>query len=179
MLNLQLARKYSRAIFEIARDEGKLKEYGDELSNITHVFITEPELSLFMTNPQVETTAKKTVIEKAFKGELSTDVYNFIQLLTDKHRMELIPAIDDQYHALANDALGIFIADVTTALPLTADEAGKIKKKLEGVTGHEVQIRAHEDRDILGGVIVQVGDRRIDGSLRGSLRALRSELMAK
>ena len=117
MLNLQLARKYSRAIFEIAQEEDKLVEYGKELADVRAGLDSVPEAAAFLSNPQVETKAKKELLAKMFAGELSANVSNFLMLLVDKRRIALLAAIEDEYRGLSNEARGILIADVTTAEP--------------------------------------------------------------
>lgn len=178
MLNLQLARKYSRAIFEIAQEEDKLVEYGKELADVRDGIGSVPAAAAFLSNPQVETKAKKELIQKLFEGELSANVYNFLMLLVDKRRIGLLDAIEEIYRTLSYEARGILIADVTTAVPAGKAQQAAIKAKLAQVTGKKVELRLHEDKSILGGVVVKIGDRRIDGSVAGRLETLRKELLA-
>ncbi len=178
MLNLQLARKYSTAIFEIAQEEDKLVEYGKELAEVRSALATVPAASSFLSNPQVEAKAKKELIQKLFEGELSANVYNFLMLLIDKRRIALLDAIEESYRELSYEARGILIADVTTAAPVEEAQASSIKTKLEKITGKQVELRLHEDKDIIGGVVVKIGDRRIDGSVAGRLETLKKELLA-
>ena len=178
MLNLQLAKKYSRAIFEIAADEKKLKEYGEELTGVTRAVFDEPILRGFATNPQVPPEAKKSLFKKIFSGELSSDIENFIMLLIDKHRMDLLEVIDAQYQDFSNEAQGIVVADITTAHPLTGELEKLLAEKLEKATGRSVKLRKHLDAAIIGGAIAQIGDKRIDGSVQGRLAALRAEILA-
>ena len=174
MLNLQLARKYSRAIFELAQDEGKLVPYGEELAGVYKDLESVPGIWGYFSNPELQRSDKKALIKKLFEGELSEDVYHFLLLLVDKRRMSLFPAIVSQYEELSNEARHIVVADVTTARPLSKTQ----KDKLEVVTGKTVKVRLHEDPKIIGGVIVRIGDKRIDGSVTGKLSALAGELMA-
>lgn len=178
MLNLQLARKYSRAIFEIAQEEDKLVEYGKELADVRAGLDSVPEASAFLSNPQVETKAKKELLAKMFAGELSANVSNFLMLLVDKRRIALLAAIEDEYRGLSNEARGILIADVTTAEPAGEAQQQAIRAKIAQVTGKKVELRLHEDKDIIGGVVVKIGDRRIDGSVAGRLETLKKELLA-
>lgn len=178
MLNLQLARKYSRAIFEIAQEENKLVEYGRELADARNGIDSVPAAVAFLSNPQVDTKAKKELLQKLFEGELSANVYNFLMLLIDKRRIGLLDAIEDIYRELSNEARGILIADVTTAEPADEAQQAAIKAKLAQVTGKQVELRLHEDKSILGGVVVKIGDRRIDGSVVGRLETLKKELLA-
>lgn len=178
MLNLQLAKKYSKAIFEIAQDEHKLEEYGKELSDVSSVVFAQPDLRGFVTNPQIQPKAKKEIFTKLFAGELSPDVFNFMMLLIDKRRIALLEAIEADYERLSNKARGIVIADVITARPMSEAQSDKLKAKLETVTGKSVRVRPHIDESILGGVIVKIGDKRIDGSVTGRMQTLKAELLA-
>ena len=92
--------------------------------------------------------------------------------------MSLFPAIVSQYEELSNEARHIVVADVTTARTLSKAQKDKLEDKLEVVTGKTVKVRLHEDPKIIGGVIVRIGDKRIDGSVTGELSALAGELMA-
>ena len=178
MLNLQLARKYSRAIFELAQDEGKLVPYGEELAAVLKDMNSVPGIWGYFSNPELSRADKKALVKKMFDGELSEDVYHFLLLLVDKRRMALLPAIVEQYEAFSNEARHIVVADVTTARPLSAAQQDKLEDKLEVVTGKTVKVRLHEDPKIIGGVIVRIGDKCIDGSVTGKLSALAGELMA-
>ena len=176
MLNIQLATKYARAIFELAQEENKLDDYDNDLSLIQEEIFTIPEAVTFFKNPLVPHQAKKDLLTKAFKGEVSDNVMNFLLLLTDKSRIGIFNEIYEIFTNLKNDAQGILVADVTTAFPLTKAQESKIGMKLAAVTHKRIQIRRHEDKNILGGVIVRIGDKRIDGSAAGRLQALKSSL---
>lgn len=176
MLNIQLATKYARAIFEIARDEKKLDEYDRDLNLVREDVFTVPEAVSFFKNPLVPHKAKKDLLAKALQGEVSETVMNFLLLLTDKSRIGIFNEIYEIFTGLKNEEQGILIADVTTAFPLTKDQEKKLGLKLAEVTKKKIQIRKHEDKSILGGVIVRVGDKRIDGSAAGRLQALKSTL---
>ena len=177
MLNLQLAHKYSRAIFELAEEEGKLEKYGEELLEVKKDLEAIPEAKAFFANPQVERKAKKELVTKMYEGELSPSIYHFLLLLVDKRRFALLGVIAEQYREMANAARGIVIADVTTAQPATKAQQEKIAQKLQQVTGKKVELRLHENPALLGGVVVKIGDRRIDGSVAGRLQALQKELL--
>ena len=176
MLNIQLATKYARAIFELAQEENKLDDYDNDLSLIQEDVFTIPDAVTFFKNPLVPHQAKKDLLTKAFKGEISDNVMNFLLLLTDKNRIGIFNEIYEIFTNLKNDAQGILVADVTTAFPLTKAQESKIGMKLAAVTHKIIQIRRHEDKNILCGVIVRIGDKRIDGSAAGRLQALKSSL---
>ena len=99
-------------------------------------------------------------------------------LLVDKRRIELFDAIEDIYRSLSNEARGIVVADVTSAQELTSAQQEKIQKKLATVTGKEVTLRTHRDESLIGGVVVRIGDKRIDGSVKGRLEEMTAQLLA-
>lgn len=178
MLNIQLARKYGVAIFEIAKEESKLEEYGKELAEISKDLFSQADLKGFLTNPQVQPQAKKEILARLLQGEISDLMFKFLMLLVDKRRIVLLEAINECYQELSNKAQGIVIADVTSAFELKAELQKSLSTKLETVTGKKVQLRLHDDKSIIGGCIVKIGDKRIDGSVTGRLQALKAELMA-
>lgn len=178
MLNIQLARKYGMAIFEIAQEEKQLENYGSELNEVSRAIFSQAELKDFLTNPQIQPQDKKDVLLKLLKTEVSPLMMNFLLLLVDKRRMGLLEAVNDCYQELSNKAQGIVIADVTTAYDLKAELRERLGSRLESVTGRKVMLRIHNDRSIIGGIVVKIGDTRIDGSVTGRLQALKAELMA-
>ena len=119
-------------------------------------------------------------MQKIFaKEKISANIMNFMLLLVDKRRFVLLEAINDVYQELANKAQGIIIADVTTAFDLKPALAVKLGNKLTAVSGRKVKLRTHLNKDIIGGIIVKIGDNRIDGSVTGRLQSLKAELIAK
>lgn len=178
MLNIQLARKYGTAIFEIANEDNKLEEYGRELADVSQALFAQAELKDFLTNPQIQPEDKKQVLLRLLKDQVSSMMMHFLLLLVDKRRIVLLEAINDCYQELSNKAQGIIVADVTTAYELKAELRSRLSSKLESVTGKKIQLRTHQDQSIIGGVVVKIGDTRIDGSVIGRLQALKAELMA-
>ena len=177
MLNLQLAHKYAAAIFEIAQEEKKLDAYGRELEKVKRELFSVSGVREYFADPRIEPEAKKKLVQKAFKGELSAVVYNFLMLLVDKRRIALLDVIEDEFRSMAYKAQGIVIADVTTAMGIGDGQQKELRMKLAEVTGRKVRLRLHEDKSLIGGIVVKIGDRRIDGSVKGRLAALTRDLM--
>lgn len=176
MLNIQLATKYARAIFELAQEENKLDAYDKDLNQVQADVFSLPDAVKFFQNPLVPHQAKKDLLTKAFKGEVSAKVMNFLMLLVDKNRIGIFNEIYEIFTGLKNQEQGILVADVVMAFPLTKTQETQLTKKLATITGKKIQIRKHEDKSILGGLIVTIGDKRIDGSAAGRLRALKSTM---
>ena len=177
MLNIQLASKYATAIFEIAKEENKLDDYAKDLGKVREEIFSIPEAVKFFQNPLVPQQAKKDLLVKAVGGEVSDIVSNFLMLLVDKKRIGVFREIFDIFTSLKNKEQGILIADVTSAFPLTKKQQDALSKKLVALTERKIIIRPHKDESIIGGLILKIGDKRIDGSVAGRLNALKSSML--
>jgi F-type H+-transporting ATPase subunit delta len=177
MLNLQLAHRYSKAFFLVAKEMGKLDEFGKELKLLVKELDETPVLKKYFSSPIIPTDAKKEMAAKCFDGEISVPTMNFFRILIDKQREPLIEEIAREYEDFANKDEGIIVADVTTARGLKGDQGDKLSAKIRELTGKKVKIRPHLNPEMIGGVVLQIGDRRIDGSLTTQLEELRNELL--
>lgn len=178
MLNLQLAKKYAAAMFELAQEENKLKKYGEQLEEIRQLFASQPMLKAYMGNPQIQSAEKKELLNKVFGDDVEKSVRNFMLLLVDKHRITLIEEIVGKYQALSNEAQNIMIAHVTTAVALTKQQEKALTAKLEAITDKHIQLKTHIDKSIIGGIVVKMGDKLIDGSVTSKIKSLEKQLMA-
>ncbi|EKU71006.1 F0F1 ATP synthase subunit delta [Selenomonas sp. F0473] len=178
MLNMELARKYARAIFELACEENKLKEFGEDIAQVQRLYTDCPELKSYLGNPNFRPEDKKSLLKEIFAGGIQPHVLNFLLLLVDKRRMHVFDAISAIFVQLSNEKLGIAVADVTAAEELDETQLAELRAKLEQVTGKQISLRRHRDPSLIGGVVVRIGDRRIDGSIKGRLEAMTAELMA-
>ena len=178
MLNMELGRKYAKAIFELACEDDKLKEYGADLAKVQQLYTQCPELKAYLCNPNIQPEEKKSLLREGFEDGVQEMVLNFLLLLIDKRRMMVFEAISAIFVQLSNEKLGIAVADVTTVEPLSETQKAELMEKLGRVTGKEVSLREHRDPSLIGGVVVRIGDRRIDGSVKGRLAAMTAQLMA-
>ena len=178
MLNMELARKYARAIFELACEDHALKEYGADLAKVQKLYTECPELKAYLCNPNIRPEDKKSFLKEIFEGGVREMVLNFLLLLIDKRRMMVFDAIHSIFGQLSNEKLGIAVADVTTVEDLSPQQKQELTEKLRRITGKQVTLREHRDPSLIGGVVVRIGDRRIDGSIKGRLTAMTAELMA-
>ena len=178
MLNMELGRKYAKAIFELACEDDKLKEYGADLAKVQQLYTQCPELKAYLCNPNIQPEEKKSLLREVFEGGVQEMVLNFLLLLIDKRRMQVFEAINEIFIELSNEKLGIAVADVTTVDALAPAQLQELTEKLERITGKQVSLREHRDPSLIGGVVVRIGDRRIDGSVKGRLAAMTAQLMA-
>ena len=173
----QLAQTHARAICGIAREKNLLGEVGDELKAVADTVRENNELTNLFYHPLVPAAAKKDAVKAIFAGDLHDFVENFILLLIDKRREAALPAIVQEYTSLANELRNIVEAEVTVAKELTKKQLTALTAKLEQMTGKKVAVKIKIDASILGGVIVQIGDKLIDGSTVRQLQTLKSNLL--
>jgi len=172
-----VARRYARAVFDIARDERDFDGWLRDLRTIRDV-LRGSNLSALLDNPGVSFEDKRQIIEDTSLGRLETTRRNFVLLLVENRRTALIDGIVSAYGAELNAARGIVIANVTTAVPLDAEETETVRRRLENITGQTVVATLTVDPTLIGGFVARIGDRLIDASVVGRLSALRANLMA-
>lgn len=177
MLANQLALKYAQAVFELAEEQGMLDEIQNQLTMVEETIASHQELATLLYHPRVPAEAKKETINKLFSDEIVEFLYKFLLLLVDKRREALLPAIAKEYMKLANQARNIDEAEVTTAMPLTEAEHAALAAKLSAVTGKKMILKTAVDSRLIGGVVVKIGDKLVDGSVARQLQVLRTALM--
>ncbi|MBP2651101.1 MAG: synthase subunit delta [Firmicutes bacterium] len=177
MLVSQLAARYAHAIFELASDKKIIDAVERELLLITEAMNESKDLASLLCHPQVPAEVKKDTVVKLFSSDLSEYVRNFLFLLFDRRRETALLAIVEEFRTLANRARNIIEAEVTTAMPLAQDQEKGLSEKLSVVTGKNVILKTQVDKRILGGVIVKIGDKLIDGSVERQLKTLKAALL--
>ncbi len=168
-------RMYARALFEAAREEGRLKQVATDLAAIAGAMEDVPELGSFLRNPQVEPTGKAEILDEIATGADEL-VRNFVRLAAEKGRAGEIPEMSAELDALVAQAENRLAVELQTAHELSDDEAAAIVKTIEVASGREVEATRSVDPSLIGGIVLRVGSFRADGSVRGRLERLRHEL---
>jgi F-type H+-transporting ATPase subunit delta len=177
MLVNQLASKYAQAIYELAAEKNMLDQVENELRLIETTVKEYNDLATLLYHPRVLPSVKKETIKKIFKQEVADFVLTFLLLLVDKRREPALPAIIREYIQLANGARNIAEAEVTTAMPLSPEQHRALADKLSAVTGKRIILKMQQDKSIVGGVIVKIGDKLIDGSVVRQMQMLKNALL--
>lgn len=168
------AKRYAEAAYLIAREGDKEEEWSNGLEALAALF-GDPQAAAMFENTRVSSANKLQLLEKALEG-VSPLVVNLARLLLRRHRTALGPQIAEAYKELVDEAKGISHATVTSAVLLSDDELRDVEKRLTELTGGDVVVKSEVDENILGGLIVRIGDRLIDGSTKSKLRALKRQL---
>jgi F-type H+-transporting ATPase subunit delta len=177
LIDLTVSRRYARALMMLGQDDGKFKEYGDELKSFTQLMEREPELKDALLNPVHSMEERKNLLLRVAELlSLSPMVSNFLKLLFDKLRLVALPGISEVYQHLADEMENLKRARVKSAVPLDEDMQKRLQKALEKMTKSKVVMEFEEDPSIIGGVVAMVGDLVLDGSVRTQLDAMRESL---
>ena len=171
------ARRYAEAAFEVGRRDGTVEAWRRELDLAARLLGDEAVMRGLM-NPAIPLEERESIVSRALGGEVSRPVLNLILLLLGRGRIELLPRVAAEFDRLDDRRRGITHATATSAAPLAEDEVSALTSRLERLTGGTVRLELQVDPDIIGGLIVRVGDRLIDGSVRGRLERLRSRLVS-
>jgi len=172
-----ISKRYARAFFEIAGEEKKLEQYYNELHQFSSMMAENKDLGGFLANPIFEQDVKKNVLEKIIgKVTLSPMTVKFLKLLVDKNRIDVLPDIDTCYRLMMDEALQKTRVTVKTAFPLSADMQQYIMSNLKKLTGREAEVTVEDDKSLLGGIVIGVGDTLYDGSIKNQLNNMRNLL---
>lgn len=173
MADSQAAKRYAQAAFAIAREDGTVTQWRADLADIATVFVHSEAAPVFAdTSIPVET--RIAMVDRVL--DVSPKALNLARLLVAKGRTGEAAEVERAFNRMADEFEGIIDAHVTTAVELDPDQLAKIEQKLSTSLNATVRTTTHVDPAILGGMIVRVGDRVFDGSVRTRLKRLRQEL---
>lgn len=179
MTNSVVARRYAEALFSLGNRQGSgaREQYGDILGEFSGLLELEPRLGQILKSPVVGVDEKKGVVGQILErlGAAPT-VRNFFFLLADKNRLGAVRDIASVYRELLDNANGIRRGTVTTAIKLSDSRQDALRKALQEKAGGEMQLVFRVDPEILGGMVLTVGDKVLDSSLRAQLGILRGLL---
>jgi F-type H+-transporting ATPase subunit delta len=171
----EIARVYATALFEAAKDRGKLDVIREQLGQFADALTENRELQLFFFSPYFSSAEKEDGLRRAIaNGE--PELVNFLELLIEKHRMPVLFRIRRQYDSLwdkENKRLGV---TVTSAVELDPSITDRIGREIEQQTGNTVELQSRVDPELLGGLVVQVGNMVLDTSIRNRLEKLRKSV---
>lgn len=174
-----IARNYAEALFELAGlQKNALERYGELLDAVAHGIAAVPKAQSVLMSPRVTKAQKAGLLAAALKGA-PKDFVLFLQAVVRRGRQGLFSEMAAEYQALLDQKLNRVRAAVTVARPVDEKLRREIAKRLTEVIGKEVLPQFHEDPEVLGGIIVRVGDRVFDGSIRRRMTMLRRALLAR
>jgi F-type H+-transporting ATPase subunit delta len=168
-------RMYARALFDAAKENGRLDQVREEFSDLAAAVEQVPELAAVLTNPELDQSVKASVLVDVLGGADERTV-NFVRLLAEKGRAGEIGAISRELDSLVAGEQRVLEVELTTAFELSDTDFAGIVGQIEQASGRSVQASRSVDPDLIGGLVLQAGSMRLDASVRGRLERLRTEL---
>ena len=171
------ARRYAEAAFEVALRDDSLDAWRRELDSAAEI-VADERIGRALANPSIALETRTATAEATFGRLVSPKVQNLIGLMLRRGRIQELPRLAAEFRRLDDERRGITRATVTSALPLSPDEVRALTERLQSSTGGRVEIEQSVDPSLLGGLVVRLGDRLIDGSVRNRLDRLRNQLVS-
>jgi ATP synthase F1 delta subunit len=171
----EIARVYADALFEVAKQKGRLDVIREQLGQIADALDRDRELAVFFFSPYFSSAEKRDGIERAISGG-EPELVNFLELLVEKHRMPVIFRIRRRFDELWSEERKRLEVTLTSAVELDPEVVERVGAEIERQTDRTVELRSRVDEDVLGGLVLQVGNMVLDASIRNRLEKLRKEV---
>ena len=178
-IQASLAGRYAVALFELAAEDGVVSAVESDLETLSAALAESSELASLITNPQLGRTAKAGAIEQVAKLlELNTLTRRFLGVLAENRRLAETGRVIRAFREIAAAQRGEVSAEVISARPLTEDQLSSLKQKLTAREGRTVKLSTKVDPDLLGGLVVTIGSKRLEASIRTRLNSLSQAMKA-
>ena len=164
---------YAEALFMLARDENSVDEFYDGLVTAKKVFNENPEYLRFLSTPSIPKAERTSALAQAFDGKINKYVLSFLQILCERQNAESFNECFAEYEALREWSKNTAVAVVTTAVALTQDQERSLLSALQKRTGKTVTLKTVIDKELLGGIKVEIDGEILDGSLENNLKRAR------
>lgn len=170
-----VAKRYAQAVFDIANESGSHEQWLADLTTLASA-ADDRVAGEFFTGPNAPEQAKRRAVDNLLPRADQQLARNLAYMLIQRHRFDILPDMVNVFRDMVLEAQGIAIADVTTAVEMTADERASVERQLSALVGKRIELRARVDPDLIGGLVARIGDQLIDGSVISQLRDMRAAL---
>lgn len=176
MNNKTVAKRYAQALLQIAQEKEAIDLYEKEINDFLASINADQHLNHIWFSERIMTGDKKQVVEQLFKNKLSPIIVNLLMVLVDKNRESFLPDIFAEYKKLADISRNIIDAQVRSAVALTDKDFNELVAKLSAMSGKNVRLQVVVDPSLIGGLVVKIGDKVIDGSVVKRLAIMKKNL---
>ena len=171
------ANAYARSLLELANESGQADEIGRELTDLRRVLTETPSFRLYLSDPGVTDAERTAVLDRVLRGKVSPLLWKFLGVLNEKGRLGQLTQLAEVYDEQLELQKGTVEVDVTVAQPLAPDQLDLVRQRVSQALGKSAIVKEHVDESIIGGLILRVGDKQIDSSVRYQLGSLKQRLM--
>lgn len=177
MLNMAVARRYAQALFDLAQEKGQIEQVDGEFSMVVNMIEGNRQLKAVIDDVLIAPAVKRDLVEKLLSGKVSALLMNFLKLVVRKRRESFLPQMYRAYLDLANEARGIVEVEVRSAVSLPDVTLQQLEGKLVARLGKRVKFSTQVAPELLGGLVVRVGDELMDGSVKTRLHRMHDRLL--
>jgi len=173
----KVSKRYAKALLSLGMEDGRYQEYGKELKVFADFCESYGELNQAITNPAFTLEDRKEILKALLaRSAASETIRNFLNLLLDKGRISAVGEISAFYEQLTDEVSNILRAEVVVPRPLTGEVESKLGRALEQMTSKKVRMNVRQDKSILGGIIVKIGDLVVDGTVKAQVQGIKESL---
>ena len=166
--NSTIARPYAQAVFDLAKQQGRLAQWSEKLQLLAMV-VSDDKIKMLIGNPRIDKKDLMDLITGVCGESLDDNARNFLGVLAENGRLNLLPIVAEQYEAYRSEEERVIQAELISAFPVNNEQQQKIAVALKTRLGREVSLNCKTDKTLLGGAIIRAGDMVIDGSVTGHL----------
>lgn len=177
MIGRAIAERYAKVFYDLNMPRKILEKGLAELNTFLFILEKQPRFAAFLKAPQIDPKEKHKILKKTFGGRFEESLINFIAYLIEKKRLGYLNQILKEYGYLVDEHLGLWKAELTTAVPLNEEMENKLRQKLEEVYKKKIVIHTEIDPEIIGGAILIVANEMADWSVKGRLKSLKEGLL--
>ena len=171
-----IANRYAEALFQIGEEENKTDNLYNELKEVYSLMATNKDLNNVMKSPLVSKAEKIQLIDTLFAGKIDNDLKNFFKILIEKGRIASVKAIETTYKEMLNEKNNILEGYVVSAVPMDSAKIKELESELSKKYNKNVTLENKVDKNVLGGVLVRLGNTEIDGTIKTRLDGLKNQL---
>ncbi len=173
-----VSKVYGDALFETAMEKDKLSEWFEEIKALRGIFAENADLTQFLNHPQIMKDEKIKTVESVFHGRIAEDLVGFLVIIIEKGRQSDILPIFDYFSGRVKEYLKIGVVSVTSAVVLSGEQKARVEKRILDTTEFQsLETTYSVDESLLGGLVIRIGDRVADSSIRTRLEEMKRDLM--
>ena len=172
MKGTRAALRYAKATLNLAKEKGLADQVNNDMLLIDKTIDENSDLLIMIKSPIIKSDKKKAALTQIFDKKVNGITQGLINLLIENRRLALLPLVTKEYSVIYDFLIGVEIAQVTSAFPLTSELEAEILKKVKQISGKEITLKNIIDPSIIGGFILRVGDKQYDSSISNQLQSL-------
>jgi len=177
VLDKSVAVTYINALLDTAKSRNELNRLEEDLKTLSKIMAKYESFVKVLVHPSITRKEKKDTIKKIFGDVFSKRMQDFLNLLVDRRKEKVLEFVPEIFRKVLDEKKGIIRAKVQTAIPIVGERREHLKSQLNKITGKDVEVEVSENPEILGGLLIEIGNRMIDGSVLNRLKNLRSRLL--